>query len=223
MPGTYPPGVQQIAHGIWSWTARHPEWHPGVFGARVVSFALPGNGRTVLIDPLAPHDDDGFWTRLDVTGPVIVLITIGYHVRSAEAVCSRYSGTTVWGHANAGRRLADRSAFHELAPDSAPAGVRAYHIGKPRRAELPVLIESHAALAFGDAIVGTDDGLRMWCNEPLNERRRAFYADRFAPTVVPILAEPFEHVLMTHGPSAIGDGREALRACLEAPPWYHRG
>ena len=55
MPGTYPPGVQQIAHGIWSWTARHPEWHPGVFGARVVSFALPGNGRTVLIDPLAPH------------------------------------------------------------------------------------------------------------------------------------------------------------------------
>ncbi|HEY2869255.1 MAG TPA: hypothetical protein VGJ11_07085 [Gaiellales bacterium] len=217
--------MQQIADGIWSWTARHPEWHPGVFGARVVSFALPGNGRTVLIDPLAPHDDDGFWTRLDgvVTGPVIVLITIGYHVRSAEAVCSRYSGTTVWGHANAGRRLADRSAFHELAPDSAPAGVRAYHIGKPRRAELPVLIESHAALAFGDAIVGTDDGLRMWCNEPLNERRRAFYADRFAPTVVPILAEPFEHVLMTHGPSAIGDGREALRACLEAPPWYHRG
>ena len=62
MPGTYPPGVQQIAHGTWSWTARHPEWHPGVFGARVVSFALPGNGRTVLIDPLAPHDDDGFWT-----------------------------------------------------------------------------------------------------------------------------------------------------------------
>ncbi|HEX3328886.1 MAG TPA: hypothetical protein VHS27_03125 [Gaiellales bacterium] len=217
--------MEQIADGIWSWTARHPEWHPGVFGARVVSFALPGAGRTVLIDPLAPDDEDGFWTQLDgvVSGPVIVLITIGYHVRSTDAVCDRYLGTTVWGHANAGRRLADSSAFRELGPDSAPAGVRAYHIGKPRRAELPVLVESHAALAFGDAIVGTDEGLRMWCNEPLNERRLAFYAERFAPTVAPILDEPFDHVLMTHGPSAIGGGRAALRACLEAPPWYHRG
>jgi hypothetical protein len=216
--------VEELALGIWSWTARHPEWHPGVFGARVVSFALPGSGRTVLIDPLAP-DDDGFWTQLDgvVSGPVTVLVTIGYHLRSAEAVCDRYPGTTVWGHANAGRRLGDRSNFRELAPGSAPPGVRAYHIGKPRRAELPVLVESHAALAFGDAIVGTDDGLRMWCNEPLNDRRLAFYAERFAPTVVPILAEPFEHVLATHGPSAIGDGPAALRACLEAPAWYHRG
>jgi len=63
--------VEQIGDGIWSWTARHPEWHPGVFGARVVSFALAGSGRTVLIDPLAPGDEDGFWTRLDgvVSGP----------------------------------------------------------------------------------------------------------------------------------------------------------
>jgi hypothetical protein len=217
--------VERIADGIWRWTARHPEWHPGRWGAEVASYALPGGGRTVLIDPLAPADDDGFWPRLDgvVAGPVIVLVTIGYHVRSSEAVCARYPGTTVWGHAHAGRRLADRSAFHELAPGSAPAGVRAYHIGKPRRAELPVLVESHAALAFGDAIVGTDRGLRMWCNEPLSERRLAFYAERFAPTVVPILEEPFDHVLVTHGPAAVGDGREALRGALEAPPWYHRG
>ena len=103
-------------------------------------------------------------------------------MRSAEAVCARYPGTIVWGHRNAGRRLADRSAFRELAPGSTPPGVRAYHIGRPRRAELPVLVESHAALAFGDAIVGTDDGLRMWCNEPLDERRLRFYAERFAPT-----------------------------------------
>src|SRR5207244_221099 len=117
-----------------------------VFGARVVSFALPSPGRTVLIDPLAPDDDDAFWTQLDgiVAGPATVLITIGYHVRSTEAVCARYPGTTVWGHANVGRRLGDRSAFRELAPGSTPPGVRAYEIGKPRRAELPVLVESHS-------------------------------------------------------------------------------
>jgi hypothetical protein len=217
--------MERIADGIWRWTARHPEWHPGVFGAEVVSFALPGGGRTMLIDPLAPEGDEEFWTRLDgiVAGPVTVLITIGYHVRSTEAVCARYPGTAVYGHRNAGRRLADRSAFHELAPDSAPPGVRAYHIGRPRRAELPVLVESHAALAFGDAIVGTDDGLRMWCNEPVNERRLRFYADRFAPTVLPILDEPFDHVLVTHGPAVVGGGRDALGAAVEWPPWYHRG
>lgn len=217
--------MEQIADGIWSWTARHPEWHPGIFGARVASFALPGDGRTVLIDPLAPDDEEGFWERLDgvVSGPVTVLITIGYHVRSADEVCARYPDTPVWGHRNAGRRLAGRSAFHELAPGATPPGVRAYHIGRPRRAELPVLVESHAALVFGDAIVGTGDGLRMWCNEPLNERRLAFYAERFAPTVAPLLAEPFQHVLVTHGPSVTGGGRDALRAAIEAPPWYHRG
>jgi hypothetical protein len=63
----------------------------------------------------------------------------------------------------------------------------------------------------------------MWCNEPVNERRLRFYADRFAPTVLPILDEPFDHVLVTHGPAVVGGGRDALGAAVEWPPWYHRG
>jgi hypothetical protein len=217
--------MQQLADGIWRWTARHPEWHPGVFGAEVASYALVETGRTVLVDPLAPEGDDGFWERLDgvVTGGVVVLITIGYHLRSAEQVCARYPGATVWGHRNVGRRMADASAFRELAPGSAPAGVRAYAIGRPRRAELPVLVESRRALAFGDAVVGIDGGLRMWCNQPVDERRARFYADRFAPTVEPMLAEPFDHVLVTHGPAVVSGGRAALAAAIHGPPWYHRG
>jgi hypothetical protein len=179
----------------------------------------------VLIDPLAPEGDPGFWERLDgvVTGDVVSLITIGYHLRSAEAVCARYPGATVWGHRNVGRRMADSTPFRELAPGATPVGVRAYAIGKPRRAELPVLVESHRALAFGDAVVGTDAGLRMWCNEPLDERRLRFYAERFGPTLEPMLAEPFDHVLVTHGPPVVGGGRHALAAAVHGPPWYHRG
>ena len=217
--------MDELRPGIWRWTARHPEWHPGVFGAEVASYALVEAGRTVLVDPLAPEADDGFWERLDgvVTGGVVVLITIGYHLRSAEQVCGRYPGATVWGHRNVGRRMADSSAFRELAPGSAPAGVRAYAIGRPRRAELPVLVESRRALAFGDAVVGIDGGLRMWCNQPVDERRARFYADRFAPTVEPMLAEPFDHVLVTHGPAVVSGGREALAAAIHQSPWYHRG
>jgi hypothetical protein len=218
-------GVQEIADGIWRWTARHPEWHPGTWGAEVGCYALAAGGGTVLIDPLAPDGDAGFWERLDgvVAGPVTCLITIGYHLRSAEDVCARYPGTTVWGHENVGKRMRDRDRFRQLSPASAPAGVRAFAIGKPRRGELPVLVEAHAAVAFGDAVVGTDGGLRMWCNEPVDEERRRFYAERFAPTLGPILAEPIDHVLVTHGPPAVGDGHAALTAAATAPPWYHRG
>ncbi|HEY6474055.1 MAG TPA: hypothetical protein VIY26_14270 [Acidimicrobiales bacterium] len=41
--------------------------------------------------------------------------------------------------------------------------------------------------------------------------------------MAPLLAEPFQHVLVAHGPSVTGGGRDALRAAIEAPPWYHRG
>src|SRR5205814_7046020 len=84
--------VEELAPGIWRWTARHPEWHPGTFGAEVACFALTAPARTVLIDPLAPEPAGGFWERLDgvVAGEVVVLITIPYHVRSAAAMCDRY-------------------------------------------------------------------------------------------------------------------------------------
>ena len=217
--------MQELAGGLWRWTARHPEWHPGTWGAEVGCYALVGPGRTVLIDPLAPAGDDEFWPRLDgiVSGDAVVVITIPYHVRSAEAVCARYPGTTVWGHRNAAKRLVDRSIFRELAPGAEPAGVRAFAIGRPRRSEMPVLVESHAALAFGDAVIGLPTGLRIWSTEPVDERRRRWYADRFVPTVEPLLAEEFDRVLVTHGPPVTSGGRDALAEALREPPWRHRG
>jgi hypothetical protein len=214
--------VEELSAGIWRWTARHPEWHPGEWGAEVACYALVAAGRTVVIDPLAPPGDDGFWPRLDgvVSGEAVVVITIPYHVRSAEAVCARYPGTTVWGHRNAAKRLADRSIFRELAPGAGPLGVRAFAIGRPRRSEMPVLVESHGALAFGDAVVDTGDGLRIWSTDPVDERRRRWYADRFVPTVEPLLREAFDRVLVTHGAPVMSGGREALADALRKPPWY---
>ena len=42
--------------GLWRWTARHPEWHPGEFGAEVACFAARAGDTTLLIDPLLPED-----------------------------------------------------------------------------------------------------------------------------------------------------------------------
>src|SRR3954454_24902760 len=91
-----PAKANRIGPGLWRWTARHPEWHPGDFGAEVASFALDAGGDLLLIDPLLPADDDRpvleLLDGLAKGRAVHALITIGYHVRSAEALCERYGG-----------------------------------------------------------------------------------------------------------------------------------
>jgi hypothetical protein len=82
---------------------------------------------------------------------------------------------------------------------------------------------SHAALAFGDAVVTTPDGeLRMWAQETIDERRRRFYRERFAPTLAPLLDLPIRRVLVTHGAPVLEDGAAVLRAALDAEPWNVR-
>ena len=215
------------------WTARHPEWHPGTFGARVTSYAADAGDDLLLVDPLLPDDDAApLEARLDglVRERVAILVTIGYHVRSAVALWDRWRRdvpVTILGPPQAGRRLsgAPRRAFRELEPGvDGPAGVHAFAIGRPRRGERPLWLPTHAALAFGDAIVANPDGeLRMWVQEPLDERVESFYRERFAPTLEPLLRLGTERVLVTHGEPVLEGGSAALRRAVERPPWYHPG
>jgi glyoxylase-like metal-dependent hydrolase (beta-lactamase superfamily II) len=219
---------KRLAAGLWRWTARHPEWHPGEFGAEVGSFALEAGGDLLLIDPLLPGDDDTpvleLLDELARDRAVHVLITIGYHVRSAETLCERYGGR-VYGPHTCESRLQDTTLLTELEPgEPGPAGVTAFPIGRPRRTERPLWLPSHAALAFGDAVVTTPDGeLRVWVQDPVDEKRRRWYRERFAPTLEPLLELPVERVLVTHGDPVLEDGAEALREAVAAEPWYHHG
>lgn len=227
-----------LAPGLWRWSARHPEWHPGEFGREVASFAAVGGGgeggasgdTLLLVDPLLPQDPAEVLALLDglVAGRVAILVTIPYHVRSSEELWLRYrerADVTIHGHPAAAKRLdAARGAFEVLAPDAdGPAGVRAYAIGRPRRYEQPLLLPAHRALAFGDAVVTVDGRLRMWAAERVDERRAAWYRDRFAPTLEPLLRLGVERILVTHGEPVLTSGTEALAAALQAPPWYHHG
>ena len=201
----------ELAPGLWRWTARHPEWHPGRFGATVASFALVPGDELLLVDPLLPEGDDAavldLLDRLASDRAVHVLITIGYHVRSAEALVERYGGR-LWGPPNCASRLRDPSLLRELEPGPpGPAGVTAFAIGRPVRAERPLWLPSHAAVAFGDALVCTPEGeLRMWAQQRLDEKRVRFYRDRFAPTLAPLAELPVERVLVTHGEPVLADG-----------------
>jgi hypothetical protein len=220
--------VQELHTGLWRWTARHPEWHPGEFGREVASFAAVAGDDTLLIDPLLPPDPEPV---LEVIGRALgrrlaILITIPYHVRGSEELWERFridAETTIWGHPAAAKRLGDRTAFRAIEPGAAlPAGVTAHQIGKPRRFEMPLHIPSHSALAFGDAVVETGGKLRVWSERRLDADVERFYRERFNPTLEPLLELDPERVLVTHGEPVLSDGRERLRAAIAAEPWYHR-
>jgi hypothetical protein len=216
--------LKELADGLWRWTARHPDWHPGRWGAEVASFALDAADVLLLIDPLVPEHDPGLLDDL-ATKPVAILITIPYHTRSAEPLRKRYEAT-IHGHPNVANRLSSRKGFEPIEPGAElPGGARAYAIGKPRRHEMPIHLPSHRALATGDTLVTTLEGeLRVWhWQNAVDAKRIRWYRERFNPTLAPLLELGLERILVTHGEPILSDGSAALQAAVDAEPWYHRG
>jgi glyoxylase-like metal-dependent hydrolase (beta-lactamase superfamily II) len=225
--------IAELAPDLWRWTARHPDWHPpDDFGAEVASYALVAGDELLLIDPLLPDGDNNgnsaVLERLDrlagAAKATHILITIGYHVRSAEPLRARYSGH-IYGPESITIRLADTKTYTILEPGvPGPAGAIAHTIGSPRRTELPLWLPSHKALAFGDALVTNPDGkLRMWAQKPRDAQQIAFYRSRFAPTLDPLRDLPAQRILTTHGPPILDNGAAMLAAALDTDPWFHRG
>ncbi len=222
--------MEQIADRIWRWTSRHPEWHPRTpFGERVASYALRDRAGTVLIDPLAPGGDvDGLVDALAgvLAGAVRIVVTIPYHVRSAEPLWRRLRethDTTIRGHPAVATRLSDTAGFRAMrAGEAIEGGVLPIRIGNPRRYETPLHLPEHDALAFGDAVVQADGALRVWIQQPLTPARREWYRTRLRPSLQPLLEAGAERVLVTHGQPVMSGGRDALRAALDGEPWYHR-
>ena len=220
---------EQLADGLWRWTARHPEWHPGEFGREVASYGLRAGDDAVLIDPLLPSDPGPVLELTDelVGDRLAILTTMPYHVRSSEELWRRYrdrADTAIWGHPAAAKRLEDRSGFRETEPGAElPAGVSAHAIGKPRRHEMPLYIPSHKALAFGDAVVEVQGELKVWATDLIDENKIRFHRERFNPTLEPLLELDVERVLVTHGEPILSGGREALSKALRAKPWHRRG
>lgn len=217
--------MEELAEGLWRWTARHPEWHPAGFGDEVACFALQDGDQTILIDPLLPVDDAELVDRLDglAGGRVRILVTIPYHVRSSERLRDHWSDerdVTIHGHEGVLRRLRNPAGFREFRVDETlPGGVRAHPLGRPRRAETPLELPSHVALAFGDAVVEADGVLRVWTAPVDSDRRRRWWEERFLPTLRALVELPVERVLVTHGRPILENGRQALAAALDRPPW----
>jgi hypothetical protein len=219
--------MDEILPGLWRWTGRHPEWHPGAFGAEVACYAARTDAGTLLVDPLVTSEQrEAQLEALDgvVHGAVQIAITNPYHVRSSEELAARYDGT-IHGHRLSARRLKGGARFQPLEPGETLAGGAVAHpIGKPRRSEMPLELQSHKALVFGDAVVETGGGsVRVWDSPLDGDNRRRWWHERYLPTLQALAELDVEHVLPTHGQPVLKTGKQALRAALEQPPWSRPG
>jgi hypothetical protein len=191
----------------------------------MTSYALRDGDDTILVDPLGDGGSEPLLSALDeiVRGRVRILVTTPFHVRGAGLLWERWRkrhDVTIYGHEYCATRLDDRSAFRPLrGGETLDGGVRAHSIGRPRRAEIPFELPSHRALAFGDSVVEVDGELRVWPRKRESEGRRAWYQERFLPTLEVLTQLDVERVLVTHGSPVLHDAARALATSLARPPW----
>jgi hypothetical protein len=190
--------MQQLARGLWRWTAPHPDSvpnpkqdSPADWPVLVGSVAYERDGTLVVVDPLVP---DGGWRSLDRLAKekqVHVLTTIGFHRRSREAVRERYGAET----SNAKANL--------------PDGVETIAIRNA--GERMVWIPEHGALVPGDRILGASrGGLRICPDSWLGYLRGRIDPAGLRAELRRLLDLPVRMVLVSHGEPVLRDAKRKL-------------
>jgi hypothetical protein len=200
-------GLQELARGLYRWTARHPDADPNPqpgspadWGPDVGSVAYAARDSLVLVDPLVPEDRADLMSALDALvhrhgKRVAILTTLQFHRRSRDDLAARYGAST------------------SRAKKTLPAGVETIPVR--RAGETMVWIPEHGALIPGDRLLGDDrGGLRLcpdaWLRYLPSKMKQAGLREALRP----LLDLPVEMVLTSHGDPVLGDGRDAIRRAL---------
>jgi hypothetical protein len=195
--------VDEIASGLWRWTAPHPSWlsdaEPGSpeDWERDVGCVLYETGDVAaFIDPLVPDDGGRFWSWADrrVAGRrVLVLTTVRPHRRSRAQVVARYVASV----SRARRNL--------------PAAIEPIRLRGA--AETIFWLPEQRTLVPGDRILGASGGRLRLCPESW---LHGLEVDReqLRSLLLELLELPIERVLVSHGEPVLRGGSTALRACL---------
>src|SRR5262249_40156493 len=152
----------------------------------------------VLIDPLV--EDDATWRWIERRRPSLILLGVEYHRRSVDQVVARV-GAKLWSSSS-----------------PPPAGIEAIAVEGMDGGETAFYPREHRALVFSDAVIGAGDG-KLQVAPPSWASDRERYDRRFRASLAAIATRPIDLVLVSHGPSVLEGGGQALRAALEAPAW----
>jgi hypothetical protein len=181
--------VQELRPGLWTWTARHPSWteKDEAWGPEVRSYAYDSGPCLALFDPISPPT---LLDELVEAKDVSILLTAEWHRRSADECVERFGA-------------------HVHPPTEPPADVesRATYYDD----EVAYWISRHGALVVGDAFLAEDEFKVQDEWLPPGVTREQVHDGLRS-----LLELPVELVLVTHGKPVLEDGREALRAALDA-------
>jgi glyoxylase-like metal-dependent hydrolase (beta-lactamase superfamily II) len=231
--------VDELAPGLWRWTAPHPAWTPRQGGPAgwepsVGCIYYEASDAVVLIDPLVPPsgtpDERRYWAALDRdverTGlPVAVLVGNAYHGRSADAIRARYGerrATSVHVHADARDRVSCSVTSPFEDGETLPGEVHAHAIAGLDTGETAFWIPAHRALVFADAVLGAGAGEvrvapRSWGAD--GEEAAARYAKEFRAGIERLVDLDPTILLPSHGKPVLEGGAAALVRAVAGPAW----
>jgi hypothetical protein len=199
--------MEEIATGLWHWTARHPKIH-----IEVSSYYVPEDG--LLLDPLAPAEG---LDRLEELGrPREIMLSNRHHWRGCSTLIERF-GCTV---------RAPRVGMHEFGPgqpvepydfgDSLLGGAVTIHeVDAICPDESALHIPSVSALAVADGVIHYG-GLGFVSDDLMDDPEDTKVALKEAYSRLAAELE-FEHLLTAHGAPVVGGAREALREFAATP------
>jgi hypothetical protein len=196
--------VEEIAPGIWHWSAPHPR-----IKVVVHSYYLP-NERAV-IDPIAPPD--GYDVFEEHGAPTQVLLTNRHHYRASAEFVERFGAEV-----RAVREgLQEFTHGEPVEPfefgDELPGGIVVHEVGAICPDECALHIPARSALAVADGAVRWEPGgpLAFVPDGLMDEPERT--KDGLRAAYRRLCEElDFDHLLLAHGEPFVGNGHEVLRA-----------
>jgi len=189
--------VDELAPGVWHWTAPHPEWSPGEeWDEHVSTYAIDDGARLLLLDPLAvPRELE----ELASDRVTAIVLTCPWHERDAERLAGRL-GTPVFTPAPeegsgdvAWLQPGDGIGYLYAAGDRPLTGVEAFPGGGA--SDVVLWIDSCGAVVAGDTLIDPGQGLEI----PVDWLSADVPRDGVAAGLRPLLDRPVAHVLATHG------------------------
>ncbi|HME03919.1 MAG TPA: hypothetical protein VKG38_12935 [Solirubrobacteraceae bacterium] len=195
--------MQEIAPGLWHWSARHEHIH-----AEVSSYYLLDE--RVLIDPMIPVEGLAWFESRGA--PEHVLLSNRHHDRDSWRLREAF-GCTVHCIANGLYELDGRGPAEPFEfGDELPGGVVAYEVDAICPDETALHIPAHGALACADGVVrwpGQDE-LTFVPDQLMDhpEQTKAGLRDSYRR----LLDLDFELLLLAHGDPVTAGGKDALRA-----------
>jgi hypothetical protein len=201
--------LNEIAPGLWHWTARHPH-----IGIDVSSYYL--ELERVLIDPLVPPDGLEWFEQHGA--PEHVLLSNRHHDRDSWRLQDAF-GCEVHCIRNGLHELEGRGPVTAFDfGDELPGGVIVHEIGAICPDETALHVPAHSGLACADGIVrmGKDAELGFVPDQFMDEPERTKRALKAAYERLLEGGLEFDLLLLAHGDPIVGKGDQALRAFVTA-------